>query len=225
MANFWPPAGGGGSTGPYQYIDFQTTGYDPDTGQISWDADFETLQVGLDAGVNLQVGQEHVVRVKNTTVSEIADGTVVMFTGSTGDTVTVAPAVSDGTYDNHVLVGVATESIAADGFGFVTQFGFVNNIKTDYAGWVVGDLLYADPNNAGALTKTAPLAPAWDFPIAAVTRINASSGRILVRAMPPGGNTLMVNTDGDAGTTLYSGSVDPDTLYTLQAGDIWIQTP
>lgn len=220
MAKFYP-APGGGTSGPQQYIEFDTNGYDPGNGQISWDADFETLQVGLN-GVNLQVGQEHVVRVKNNTVSEIADGTVVMFTGSTGDTVTVAPAVSDGTYPAYALVGVATEAIAADGFGLVTQYGFVNQIKTDYTGWIVGTLLYADPSTPGALTNTAPSAPAWDFPIAAVTRVQAESGRILVRAIPSLGNATIINTDGDPGTKIYVGTVDPSTIYTLEAGDVWI---
>lgn len=183
MANFWPGPSSGGALGTQQYVQFDTAGYDPENGQISWDGDFETLQVGIN-DVNLQVGQEHVVRVKNTSGDVINDGQVVMFTGSTGDTVTVAPAVSDGTYPSYAIVGITTESIADDGFGFVTQFGFVNNIKTDYAGWIVGDLLYADPATPGALTKTLPTAPEWTFPIAAVTRVQAESGRILVRTIP-----------------------------------------
>ena len=32
-----------------------------------------------------------------------------------------------------------------------------------------------------------------------------------------------INTDGDPGTKIYVGSVDPNTIYTLQAGDIWIE--
>lgn len=235
MANFWPgpssasvPANltGIDSIATPDYIRFDTTaGIDQTTGSLSWDTDFDTLAAYL-GDVTLQLGQEHLVRVKNASVSTaIADGTVVMLTGSTGDTVTVAPAVSDGTYQARTLVGIATQTIDADGFGFVTQFGFVNNIKTDYAGWAVGDLLYADPNNAGALTKTHPLAPAWDFPIAAVTRVQAESGRILVRAIPAEANAQVINTDGDAGTKIYAGSVDPDGTYTLAAGDIWIETP
>jgi hypothetical protein len=33
------------------------------------------------------------------------------------------------------------------------------------------------------------------------------------------------NTDGDPGGRIFAGSVDPDTLYTLAAGDIWIEVP
>ena len=40
-----------------------------------------------------------------------------------------------------------------------------------------------------------------------------------------GVGSSVANTDGDPGTTIYVGSVDPDTLYTLQAGDVWIEVP
>ena len=33
----------------------------------------------------------------------------------------------------------------------------------------------------------------------------------------------IINTDGDAGQTIYVGSVDPDGTYTLVAGDVWIE--
>jgi len=35
----------------------------------------------------------------------------------------------------------------------------------------------------------------------------------------------VINTDGDPGTKIYVGSTDPDGSYTLEAGDIWIETP
>jgi hypothetical protein len=35
----------------------------------------------------------------------------------------------------------------------------------------------------------------------------------------------VVNTDDDPGITFYVGSVDPDGVYTLVAGDVWIEVP
>ena len=40
-----------------------------------------------------------------------------------------------------------------------------------------------------------------------------------------GGTVEIVNTDGDPGSTIYVGSVDPDGTYTLAAGDVWIEVP
>jgi hypothetical protein len=35
----------------------------------------------------------------------------------------------------------------------------------------------------------------------------------------------VVNTDGDPGTAIYVGSIDPDVSYTLATGDVWIEVP
>ena len=168
------------------YIDFDTAAaHDPEEGEISWDADFDTMVVGLPGAVNLRTGLQHGFRVKNASgTTAIGKGKVVMFAGAAGDTVTVTPASSNGSYDNNYIVGITYQEIAADDFGFVMQFGFVDHIKTDYAGWALGDLLYSDASNPGELTKTQPAAPAWRRPIAAVTRVDANSGRIIVRALP-----------------------------------------
>jgi hypothetical protein len=169
------------------YITFDTT---PETepteaGSLWWSTDFETLNLQLDAGVDLQIGQEHLIRVKNNSGSvAIPKGTAVMFAGAAGDTVKAAPAVSTSDSEPELLIGITAEIIPADGFGFVTQFGFVNGTNTETPGWSLGDLLYVDPANAGLLTKVKPVAPNWTFPIAAVTRVHTSTGRILVRALP-----------------------------------------
>ena len=169
------------------YITFDTTPEtEPsDTGSLWWNTDFETLNLQLDAGVSLQIGQEHLIRVKNNSGSvAIPKGTVVMFAGATGDTVTASPAVSTSSSEPELLIGVTAEVIPADGFGFVTQFGFINGTNTETPGWSLGDLLYVDPANPGVLTDVKPSAPNWTFPVAAVTRVHASTGRILVRAIP-----------------------------------------
>jgi hypothetical protein len=166
------------------YITFDTTpeNLSEEIGTLSWDSDFETLKLQTN-NVTLQIGQEHVIRVKNASGSTaIPNMSVVMFAGSTGDTITVSPAISTASYEPEMLVGITTEEIDADGFGFVTQFGFVN--KVDTSDWELGNLLYSDPANPGQLTNIKPSAPSWTFPIAAVTRVHASTGRILVRAIP-----------------------------------------
>ena len=169
------------------YITFDTTPeIEPaDPGSLWWSTDFETLNLQLDAGVDLQIGQEHLVRVKNSSASvSIPKGTAVMFAGAAGDTVEATPAVSTADSEPELLIGITAEIIPADGFGFVTQFGFINKTDTETPGWSLGNLLYVDSENPGQLTNVKPSPPNWTFPIAAVTRINSNSGRILVRAIP-----------------------------------------
>lgn len=124
----------------------------------------------------------HTINVKNASnANTLAKGTVVMFAGADGDTVTVDPA--DATANTEYLVGVTHEEIAPEGFGEVVQFGVVEHVKTDYSGWQLGSLLYLDPDTPGALTNVEPTS-GWTRPVAAVTRVQQESGRILVRALP-----------------------------------------
>jgi microcystin-dependent protein len=177
--------GGGGITEPVDSLQWDTTftGGSTAPGLVAWDTSNETLQFMLDSNVTLQIGQEHVIRVKNSSGSvAIPEFSVVMFAGATGDTVKVSPAVTDGTVSADYIVGITTEEIPADGFGFVTQFGFINKVDTSV--WSLGTILYPDASNPGQLTSTIPTAPALKIPIAAVTRQHAVTGRVLVRSIP-----------------------------------------
>jgi hypothetical protein len=105
-----------------------------------------------------------------------------MFAGSQGDKIDVALAVADGTYPEHYLAGVVADDILQDTLGDVVQLGVVEGIDT--SDFSLGDILYADPVTPGGLCLTPG---AWGTPIAAVTRVHANTGRILVRCIPGGG--------------------------------------
>ena len=196
------------------YAKFDTTSTAADgIGILKWSQEFETLETKLDDGVTIHFGQAHLVRVKNASGSvAIPKMSVVMFAGATGDTVTVSPAVTDGSVSEDYIVGVTTEEIPADGFGFVTQFGFISNVNT--AAYSLGDLLWADPSVAGGLTTTPPVAPNLKLPLAAVTRVNASSGRVLVRAYV--GKKL-----GELHDVTTTGATDGQVLAYDSAAGVW----
>lgn len=156
---------------------------------LRWNAERETYEFNMDGDVIQHIGEDLVIRVKNNSGSvAIPKFTPVMFAGSTGDTIKVAPAVADGTVDRNYFAGITAEEIPADGFGFVQWFGFVEHINT--AVWPAGTILYVDPLNPGGLTSTLPEQPAWTFPVAAITRSHAQTGRALVRAIPAGGDSI-----------------------------------
>lgn len=172
----YPPAESG--------LRFDTTYTEGSTavGMLSWTDEFETLEFFADANVSVQIGQETLYRVKNASGSvAIPKFRLVMFAGATGDTVTVSPATATAIRDNPTyVVGITAEEIAADGFGFVTHFGFIEQVNTN--SFTLGALLYLDPNTTtGVLTSTRPSAPFFRTPIAAVTRVQTNSGRVLVR--------------------------------------------
>jgi hypothetical protein len=66
-------------------------------GRFGWNADQETVSLGLDDDVTINLGQDDVIRVKNNSGSvAIPKFTLVMFAGAVGDTVKVSPAITDG---------------------------------------------------------------------------------------------------------------------------------
>lgn len=152
-------------------------GIETDTNRIKI-GDGATEWTGLRYG---PVGDELAIRVKNASGSvAIPAGRLVQFAGAAGDTVTASPAVTDGSVDFHLLIGVTATEIAADGFGDVIITGVVGGLNT--SAYTAGTLLYADDANPGQLTNVVPTAPSFGEPVAAVTRSGAgTSGLILVR--------------------------------------------
>ena len=171
------------------FIAFDTTyGVAPTTGRLNWNVDDGTLDIGLNGGAVLQVGQEQVFYAKNTSGSLIPNGTPVMFTGTVGASgkLTFGLAVADGSVPSEYMMGVATQDVANNAFGYVTTFGLVRGFNTSGAPygevWADGDLLYFDPAAPGAWTNVEPQAPNIHVPVAVV--INAAtggSGSIFVR--------------------------------------------
>jgi hypothetical protein len=157
-------------------------------GELAWNEDDGTLDVGLYGGSVLQVGQETLYYAKNTSGATIAIGTPVMFTGTVGASgkLTFGLAVADGSVPSNYMMGVTAQPVANNDFGYVTSFGLVRGFDTSGTPygetWADGDLLYFDPATAGTWTNVTPSAPNISVPVAVV--INASgggSGAIFVR--------------------------------------------
>ena len=148
--------------------------------RVQWNQDDGTMDIGLYGGSVLQVGQELMYYAKNTSGGLIANGTPVMFTGTIGASgkLTFGLAVADGSVLADYMMGVATQDIADNAFGYVTSFGLVRGFNTTGAPygevWADGDLLYFDPATPGTWTNVQPQAPNIDVPVAVV--INAGSG-------------------------------------------------
>ena len=142
-------------------------------GQITWNPNERTADIGLDNNVVLQVGQETVVLVRNGTASAITDGTVVMLTGSIGNSGRLVVAPYDGVSDASLILGIATETIASGADGFVTSYGKIRGINTSM--WNDGDVLYA--NGSGLdITPTSTLS----MKIAVVVHSH-TNGTLMVR--------------------------------------------
>jgi hypothetical protein len=188
------------------YIDFNRVGpHVAAARRMQWNEDDGTIDVGMNADVMLQVGQEMHYYAKNTSGGDILNGTPVMFTGTLGASgkLTFGKAVADGSQPSNYMMGVATEDIPKNGFGYITSFGKVrgfNTSGTPYGEtWNDGDIIYFSPAAAGTWTNVRPTAPNLDLPVAVV--LNAAtggSGEIFVRMKT--GETVNSLHDVEAGS-------------------------
>lgn len=173
-------------------------------GQVAWNADERTLDLGKGGGVTLQVGSEQLMLSRNSTGTTIPNGTAVRFTGTLGNSgrILVAPMIADGTLPGYVFFGVTTEAIDAGADGFVTTFGKVRQVDT--RSFEEGDVLWCDPAVPGGFTRVEPQAPNLKLPVAAVIS-KATNGIILVRVDT--GRRLMDLHDVEANGTKADGDV------------------
>jgi outer membrane murein-binding lipoprotein Lpp len=185
-------SGGGGTS--FDYIQFNLTpvSVPADPGTLFWDqADGnQTLSLNMVGGnVVQQIGEEEYVRIKAT--AAILQGQSVMITGTVGTSGAYEGQPAQGVTDGHVILGVATEDIAFNDYGYITCMGLVRNIVTDGSPylevWNDGDDLYwnPDPLYPGGLTNVKPSAPNVKAYIGSVVKAsNGSSGSIYVRLNP-----------------------------------------
>lgn len=208
------------------YIALDTTNVkaNPIDGELTWDATYNTLAVGVNGGnVVMHVGQDIYYRVRNSTGVVIPAGTVVRFAGSLGNSgiLLAAPFIANGTYDSHSLMGVAAESIANGSDGLVSYFGEVRGINT--SAYTDGQILYASSTVAGGLTATKPDSPNNVISVAAV--VNAAiNGTLLIRpsiedsfkAVP-----ATATSTGRKGDTAFDSSF----FYVCIATNTWKRSP
>lgn len=169
-----------------QRPDFEAVQFDlaagvtPGNGQLAWNVDEGTLELGK-GGVSNYIGAETMVLCRNNSNTvTIPKGTAVMFAGTLGASgrLKVAPMVANGTYPGYVFFGVTDQAIAGASDGYVTVFGKIRGVNTN--AYIDGDVLWCDPANPGGFTKTEPQAPNLKLPVAAV--VNAgNNGTIFVR--------------------------------------------
>lgn len=148
---------GGGISGAQNHITFDTTPTAVPTteGTVSWNEDDHTLDLQTEvANTKIQVGQENVIRVRNSTGSLLADGTAVYITGATGQRATVAKAIASNSTHVKSTIGLVTSDISNNGNGYVTTQGLVRGINT--SAFAEGATLYLSDSVAGSITDTAP---------------------------------------------------------------------
>ncbi len=169
--------------GDVSYIQFDITFADGvSEGRLQWNIEDGTLEVGMPGGeVNLQIGQEQLIRGKNVTGTGTTNGRPVRISGASGSN----PEFGFADANDPALagsIGLFTEDIANNANGYVTTFGLVRDIDTSGPGaetWVAGDRIFVS-NTIGELTNVSPTSDERIIFIGIVLRVSATVGVLFV---------------------------------------------
>jgi len=161
------------------YIDFAAI---PDPsfteGRIFYDVNHKTISYYNDLlNGDVDLGQESLVRVYNNTGVEILAGQAVYISGIFNDFPTVSLALANDE-DTAESLGITTESIPNGSYGYVTNFGLINNLNT--AMFASGDEVYLSNTVSGGITAVRPAQPSYQVRIGYVIKSDATNGVILV---------------------------------------------
>jgi hypothetical protein len=148
-------------------------------GKMWYNGTTGSWNLGMGNGnITQQVGEEQFIYGKASAAITDSPLQIVYHTGTVGASgvVTFAPTIA-GITDINAIVGVATESIALNGFGRITSFGVVRGITTNGTAygetWADDDVIWYNPTT-GNPTKVEPSAPNIKVQIGII--INAGSG-------------------------------------------------
>ena len=206
-----------GGISTVDYVQFDLTYADGTAeGRLQWNAEDGTLEVGMPGGnVNLQMGQEMMIRCRNTTGSDIPNGSAVYVVGQSGNKPLIALSKAD-VKSTAIVFGVATETILNNGNGYVTAFGLVRDIDT--TGFAEGGFMFLSASTAGGMETSPASAPGYKARVGYALTIHADNGVML--CAPAVANTLNSLSDVEAGPGL-----DNEHLKWNESSGTWIFSP
>ncbi len=187
-------------------------------GEIGWNTEDGTFNFRLLNNTTLQAGQE--VFIYGKASGAINNGDVCQFAGVQGNHILVKKAVqSEIDVNPYLIIGIATDNIANNNYGYITVFGKINDVYT--TGFALADILYYDSSGstAGALTKTPPAAPYRKIMMASVIKLatgSAENGKIMVR--PTWGMRISDMDDVDGTVTSI---LDTEVIIKKESNGIW----
>lgn len=193
----------------------------PAPGTIWFDSSTNTWNAQQNA-ITQQIGEELFIYGKASAAITDTPLQIVYHTGTVGASgvITFAPTIA-GITDENAIIGVATESIALNGFGRVTTFGVIHGINTTGSAfgetWVNDDVIWYNPIT-GNPTKVKPVAPNIKFQVGIV--INAGSGgsgsfQVLLQS-----GSQLGGTDSNVAITSPTGEYTQELAYQASTG-VW----
>ncbi len=164
------------------YIDFDVSSSIPayKLGRMFYDTDTQDLAYYLTyANQKLEIGQQTVIKVKNSTGSSITKGKIVHITGAVGDNPLVATASWENDNNSANTLGMLMSTVSNGDFGYVLLNGVITDVNTDPAIYSEGQVVYL--SSSGDYTNVTPIAPNHTVRLGQVLRAHAVVGSIYIK--------------------------------------------
>ncbi len=145
--------------------------YDVNTGDPAFYTSVSSVQVNL--------GQQTVVKVKNSSGAVISKGKLVHITGGVGNNPLINTASWENDANSANTLGMTMNSINDNDFGYVLLNGVITDVNTDPAIFTAGQVIYL--SSSGDYTATTPVAPKHTVRIGEVVRAHATVGSIFIK--------------------------------------------
>jgi hypothetical protein len=146
--------------------------HDINTGDLSYYLPQVTNQ-------QVQLGQQTVVKVKNSSGSPIAKGKLVHITGGVGNNPLINTASWENDNNSANTLGMLMSTVAHNDFGYVLLNGVITGVNTDPATFTAGQVIYL--SSSGDYTATTPVAPKHTVRLGEVIRAHATVGSIFIK--------------------------------------------
>lgn len=144
-------------------------------GRITFDNFEGVAQISLSPNVTMALGVDTVLKVYNDTNDTLVDGTVVYRSGNINDTTKVQPAIANNHTISNNTIGVITEPIASNDYGFISRQGYVGGLLLDPAVYATDQILYLSPSVPGTFTNQKPVAPNFITQIGYVYKVSSDA--------------------------------------------------
>jgi hypothetical protein len=146
------------------------------------DNGFTRLELVGPDGVVSRFNRDVIRIVRNVQGTTISKGDVVYVFSGTGTRTNVKLARSDAEATMPAVGMILSTSIVHNAYGLMITTGRVDGLKTDYATWAEGEVLWVDPSTAGDLTNVKPPYPNLSQSVGVIEFSDPSNGRININA-------------------------------------------
>lgn len=148
-------------------------------GKLFYDNAEHTLAYYNDSpNITVNLGQEILIRIKNDEGTTLVDGDVVFIYGANGNNLLARKANASSASTSRATIGVMTETVLHNGFGYCTTLGKVHGLNTN--SFNEGDTVYLSDTVSGAFVSYVPTAPSRVVRIGYIVKKSSGDGHLQV---------------------------------------------